>query len=664
MAVRISGTRDPGAAKVAEVLEARVLSERRAVKDDNSICACLLMDSESAENVRLVLSIGDLEVYQVGDGEGAIVTRRIRKRRDRWECGCGEASCGHIAAAKEFSSTVSRPPKDDPSVVAAFEEEIAGLRDRIESDPDYLDEEEANALYCETAEREKRNGTYRYDMFYEPVVDYPNEDVEYDVVKDLGTRVLTQVRNPHEAIRLVEEMNRVTRGMPYQYDGFEHAYSELVSDHMDVFGRADVQDLVLLLSGDCDYWKLDLLDGLPPALVDAAYAALRGGHVHSRLAQDMMLDRGDFEDYMASGGDIEVAVDKLVQRGDEDRARRLCEAVDVGSIPDYEAWGCAGAFDSVGLGMDAGKLYLRAYLHDGSKEAFSKFTWCASKVPALLDYACETEAMSNPHHLRMLTYLVKEGREEAVRMAASADPSSFADRNGSYDVVGACGLCSALIGVRKYAVAYPIGRAAVEAYLRSPGWYSSKDALDVLEQIGSRKSFEKLDPPYTAWIDGLRTRYPEARLWKDYDYRMSGRRRRDQSCEHDKSRTGMHPYGRARPQEDPRQRHVREGPQGDAEGAGARVLGRRRGGLPRPGQEVVPDGGQTLLRGQAGRVQLRLLLGVVRACGGGDHIPRRGAVAGPGRREGRGEEHRAGDDSRPFGSRLQRERLLRERLSP
>lgn len=488
-----------------------------------ALIRCPSMEPEQSGQARLLLAVGDLEVYQVDD---AVVTRRIRKRRDRWECGCGEPSCVHIAAAKALSSSEACPPKDDPAVISAFEEEIAGLRDRIEDDPDYLDEDGANELYCEEVAREKRNGTYCYDLAYEPEVDYPNEDVEYEAVEDLGTRILTQVHDPHEAIRLIEGMNRVTRDMPFQYDGYEHAYSDLVSDHMDVFGRADVSDLVLLLSGDCDYWKLDLLDALPSALVDAAYAALRGGHVRSRLAQEMMLDRGDFEDYVASGGDLSTAVDRLVQKGETDRARRLCEAVEIGDIPPNEAWGCAWAFDSVGLRKDAGKLYLSAYLYDGSKEALSKFTWCVSSVPALLDYACETEAMSNPHHMQMLTYLVKEGRDEAVRMASSADPLLFVDRNGNYDVSGACGLCSALIGVRKYAAAYPIGRAAAEKYLERPGWYPSNDVLDALEQMGARKSFEKLDPPYTAWIDGLRARYPQARLWNDYSYRMSRKRHR------------------------------------------------------------------------------------------------------------------------------------------
>lgn len=240
--------------------------------------------------IEKVVSTDGVELYHVTDGSGCrtVVRRTYRDRPDEYSCDCSAGFCRHSAAVFISVEQDGSDATAGPVAIADIERDIAGMAGRVRSSPYYDESDDEYGYHDED--------------------DYWTRDVEYEASEPIVRRIVEEVEDPHEAIRLLDMMQReIETRFEWTCGGYDEAFDDYSSEIGAMLHFADARDAARILSHG-DGWSRAYAGRFPREIEDAAYAMMRSGGPVGGCAADMMFERGDYEAYVEACGRSEDAV--------------------------------------------------------------------------------------------------------------------------------------------------------------------------------------------------------------------------------------------------------------------------------------------------------------------------------------------------------------------
>lgn len=477
-----------------------------------------------AGGVVLLSSAGGVEVYRVDDGEGshATVVRRVfgDGREDRYDCGCPDIPCIHCAAVEARLCLYGSAGLDDPEVIKGFEDEIGRFEETVLADPRF---NKGTACFDEM-DKARYHITDR------------NEEAERDLTTDLCSRILGGVRDPHEALRLLDLLQTTMNESDYRNDGLDSAYLRLRDRIAPVFREADPEDIAEVISHGSAYnWAENFLQHAPKEVVEEAYRIARDSGWYGGIISEMMLDHGDYglyvdtaidkdgaaleaaEDLIGKGGagsDAAATVRGLMARIDPHRHTKDCEG---------DASRLADAFDALRMREQALVVYEDLYRRYPSDEYYQGIARNSSEEHA---HELQDEMVRRTEdldHLDFMTLacLASEGRPEAADIVRRIGFTYERDEDpwGRHlYLTGAVDLVKALAAGGWHEEAAIVARGLVGTRLDGDDPHMYDDAVEALKAMDADPGFEGLEEPHSAYKARMRNEYEaKGRFWRMYD---------------------------------------------------------------------------------------------------------------------------------------------------
>lgn len=461
-----------------------------------------------------VYSADGVEVYHVPDRKAyrTVVRRTYPDRPDEYSCDCSTEMCAHAAAV---IISLDEGPSQDPGVVKEIERSIALVMTAVRSDPDF-----------------DENDYYESDY---PHWDRWTRDAEHDAAAPIVERIVDDVHDPHEAIRLLDLLHREAENGSAEFEGgcggFDAAFREHSKEIAAILHFADGRDLARIMSHG-DMWSRRFVRRFPRDVEADAQAILRSGAVPEESMTDRMLENGEYEAYVEASGRSRESILKaagILASADEARAEAvLC--MDRTAVTTAGREWIADTMSELGMKAGAAVWYgalARDRCRDSPIEGYVarvRSVGSDAEAESTLDHILRREEASDGISLMAVSNLIACGRPEAADMLSRENflgDEAWDEGNAAAAPL----LAFRLEGIGRFQEAADLARGLAEHRLRARKASQYEDGAALLGSMAGDPRYEAVDPPHSVYIAGLRDRYGSKRMfWSVYD-RVSGERK-------------------------------------------------------------------------------------------------------------------------------------------